>query len=76
MKLEDIPYGNDFVLVIPCESDVEGCLTIQADSEGGGMIITATDEMGSAIAFVDKESQALMIIAAMQAFIENLKKTK
>lgn len=74
MKREDIPYGNDFELLIPCDPQIEGCLSIRMDAEGATMLISATDEKGSAIVFIDKESQAAMVVAAMQALIERIRK--
>lgn len=74
MKREDIPYGNDFALLIPCDAQVEGCLSFTMDSEGASMIIDATDGTGSALVFIDKESQAMMIIAAMKALIARIHK--
>ena len=76
MKSENIPYGNDFDLLIPCDPQVEGCLSIQLDAEGTTMLRSATDEKGSSIVFIDKESQAVMIIAAMQALIERIRKVE
>lgn len=76
MKLEDIPYGNDFALLIPCDSEVQGCLSIEICSDGAHMTIGATDDKGGATVFIDNESQALMVIAAMQAFIGKIRKTE
>ncbi len=72
MKI-DIPYGNDFELLIPCDPQIEGCLSFQLDAEGATMLIKAVDDKGSSLVFIDKESQALMIIAAMKAFIRKIR---
>ena len=69
MKSEDIPYGNDFTLFIPCDKDVQGCLSIEMDSDSPHITITSTDDKGSAMVFIQSKSQALMVIAAMNSFI-------
>lgn len=74
MKSENIPYGNDFELLIPCDPQILGCLSFQMDDEGATMLIKASDDKGSALVFIDKESQALMVIAAMKALIRKVRK--
>lgn len=74
MNKLDVPYGQDFELIIPGEPEVPGYLSLSIDQDGTSMTVLADDCDGSrAMVFISTEAQALMVIAAMQMMIGRLR---
>lgn len=77
MSKKDIPYGHEFELTIPCDPEAQGYMTIKIDAKGTFCSVEADDCEGNhANVFIDSESQALMIIAAMNVLIGKLRAAK
>lgn len=74
MSNKDIPYGYEFELIIPCDPEAQGYMAIKIDAKGTFCSVEANDCEGNhASVFIDSESQALMIIAAMNVLIAKLR---
>lgn len=77
MNSKDIPYGSEFELTIPCDPEAKGYLSINIDAEGTYCSVEADDCEGNhASIYIASESQALMIIAAMNVLICKLRAAK